>query len=344
VKRASGSIESSALVAGIVVLAFEAHAVVQSMIVGTSGPVGGGNPIIFGLADCPVDASAVGGGAEVKYPFQMTVTESAPTFGGFGLSSRADGVHGAPDGWSSVALSNPGQLDSLLKTAVLCSSSVTPQTVVASSSIAIGGTGSATALCPEGSVALSGGVSGATTARVLAFEPTFAVGALSTLPLGAGPAPNGWTATLRNDGNSAFELKVAAICASSVTVASDVTTFGVSGGLDIGAGNRACPADGLATGGAFGSPTPTAMALIANAPSLLLGAPNGVNPAPTSWSAVVRLLEGEGVIARFAAVCVPEPSPACADLAAFCAVVATRVRSARRKAESIAITSGTLVR
>jgi hypothetical protein len=186
-----------------------------------------------------------------------------------------------------------------------------------------------------GAFALSGGVApeGSTsTTRVLAFEPTFATGTLSSLPLGAGPAPNGWTATVRNDGNADRLLKVAAICASSVTVATDVTTWAVSGGTDIGVGYRACPADGIATGGASGSPTPTAMALVANAPTLLLGAPNGVNPAPTSWSTVVRLLEGDGVIAPFAAVCVPEPSAACAALAALCTVVAVRVRRASRGA------------
>ena len=87
---------------------------------------------------------------------------------------------------------NPVQLRSTLEGAVLCSTSVTPQTVVASTSVLPAGTGSATALCPIGEVALSGGVAvGAPNSmRVLAFEPTFATVMLSTLPESAGPAPN----------------------------------------------------------------------------------------------------------------------------------------------------------
>jgi hypothetical protein len=140
-KRASRWIERSAVVGGIVALAFEARAVVESTIVATSGAVGGGNPIIFGFVSCPEGAVALGGGVEVNSPFFVIATASEPTFGGFSLSTKADGVHGAPDGWSSVALSDPGQLGSTLKTAVLCTTSVTPQTVVASGSAAPAATG-----------------------------------------------------------------------------------------------------------------------------------------------------------------------------------------------------------
>jgi hypothetical protein len=223
---------------------------------------------------------------------------------------------------------NPVQIGSTLKSAVLCSTSVTPQTVVASTSISPAGTGSATALCPDGGVALSGGVASGSpsSTSVLAFEPTFATGALGTLQEGAGPAPNGWTATVRNDGIFERAIKVAAICASSVTAVTDVTTFAVP---ELGVGARACPADGIATAGAFGAPSPAAFALVANAPTVLATAPDGANPAPTSWSSVVRN-PGNTVIAPFAVVCVPEPSPQCAGLAALCAVVATRVRAAPR--------------
>ncbi len=135
----------------------------------------------------------MGGGVEVNSPFFVTATASYPTFGGFGLFQRADGVHGVPDGWNTVAMMDLVQIGSTLKSAVLCSTTVTPQTVIASTSIPIGGTESVTAECPDGGVALSGGVApeAPSLVRVLAFEPTFAAGALSTLPLGAGPAPNG---------------------------------------------------------------------------------------------------------------------------------------------------------
>jgi len=166
--------------------------------------------------------------------------------------------------------------------------------------------------------------------RVLAFEPTFATGALSTLPDGAGPAPNGWTASIRNDDNAEQLLKVAAICVASVTAVTDVTSFGVPG-ADLGLGSRACPTDDVATAGAFGAPSPTALSLIASAPTVLATAPNGANQAPTSWQSEVHNEGADFLIAPFAVVCVPEPSSGFAGLAALCTVVAMRFGIAQRR-------------
>jgi hypothetical protein len=57
-----------------------------------------------GEVDCPVGATALGGGIGSANPLELTVTTSAPRFPGeaTNLPQRPDGADVAPDGWYAL--------------------------------------------------------------------------------------------------------------------------------------------------------------------------------------------------------------------------------------------------
>lgn len=315
--------------------AHAAGAIATSTQVTSATYLGGGNLYVPAFLDCPPGEVAVGGGANVSNPYFLTVRSTGATFDQFGFYSGPDGVRGAPDGWLGQATT---AAVTTLRVGVACAPGAAVETAVVSTPMAVGSTSTATATCPAGSVAVSGGVQGGTMAvTILDFQPTYASGSLATMATGEGPAPNGWTATMRNDDIFERILKVAALCipAGAATVTTQVGSVGVVGN-DLGGGGVACPAGTVATGGALAAPEGASFSLIDNAPRIqgqnLDTVANGAQPPPDGWQSTVRNLGPTFVIANFGAICVPEPESAPEALAACVGLVAMRCRALRRRA------------
>lgn len=298
-------------------------AIATSTQVASATYVGGGNLFLGPSVSCPPGEIAVGGGVDVSNPYFLVARGSAPTFGGFSFYSRPDGPGEAPDGWSApTTLSDPLSLTA--KVGVVCAAGVNVAIQIASATMPVGETRTATATCPDGSVALSGGVrAGSAALTIFDFQPTFASGSLATFPPGEAPAPVGWTATAHNDDLFERTLKVAALCipAGEATVTTQVTTIAMPGN-EIGGNGIACPEGAVATGGAIAPPESAVLSFIASGPIAggddLANLPDGAQPAPEAWSAVSRNL-GALAFAPLAVVCAPEPDPALLS----CVAVAT---------------------
>lgn len=312
-----------------------ASAIATSTQIASATYVGGGILFLSPIASCPAGEVAVGGGVDVSNPYFLVASGSAPTFGGFSFYSRPDGPGEAPDGWSAPSnLSQPAAVTA--KAGVLCAAGVDVAIQIASATMPVGETRTATATCPVGKVALSGGVrAGSAALTIFDLQPTFASGSLATFPPGEAPAPIGWTVTARNDDVFERILKVAALCipAGDATVTTQVTTFAVPGN-DVGGGSIGCPEGAVATGGALVGPAPASFSLIASGPAVggnsLANLPDGAQPAPDAWSAVSRNL-GALAVAPLGVVCAPEPDPSSLAGAAVVALLGRRhaCRSAR---------------
>jgi hypothetical protein len=338
-KNRSQAFAALVVATALAVDARSANAIATSMQVASATYVGGGNLFLSPTASCPPGEVAVGGGVDVSNPYFLVARGSVPTYGGFSFYSRPDGPGEAPDGWSAPAtLSDPLSLTA--KVGALCAAEVNVAIQIASVTMPVGETHTATATCPDGSVALSGGVrSGAAAVTIFDFQPTFASGSLATFPAGEAPAPIGWTATARNDDIFERILKVAALCipADEATVTTQVTTFAILGN-DIGGNRIACPEGAVATGGAIATPASASLSLIASGPAVgdddLATLPDGAHPAPDRWTAVSRNL-GALALAPLGVVCAPEPDAALLAGFAFAALLgrrhARRVRARARR-------------
>ena len=306
-----------------------ARAIATSTQVASSTYLGGGILYLFANASCPPGEIAVGGGVDVSNPYFLVARSSGPSYDGFSVFNQPDGLRGAPNGWTGQATLPSSSLVTV-KAGALCAPAADVQTSVASVTIPIGGTGTATAACPAGTVALSGGIqAGSTSVTILDFQPTYASGSLATFPLGEAPAPRGWTTTVRNDDIFERNAKVAAICIAETEaiVTTQVTNYGVTGN-DIGGGGLTCPDQTIATGGAFAAPDGASLSLISNSPRIgsndLATVPDGANPLPGAWSATSRNLGGSLVVAPFGVICAPEPDSALLAAAAIATLLSLR--------------------
>lgn len=312
-----------------------AGAIATSTQVASATYVGGGNLFLSPTASCPPGEVAVGGGVGVSNAYFLVARGSAPTFDGFSFYSRPDGPGEAPNGWSTPAvLSDPLSLTA--KAGVVCAAGVNVAIQIASATMPVGETRTATATCPEGKVALSGGVrAGSASLTIFDFEPTFASGSLATFPPGEAPAPIGWTATARNDDIFERILKVAALCipAGEATVTTQVTTIAMTGN-EVGGNGIACPDGAVATGGAIATPASASLSFIAGGPAVggndLANLPDGAQSAPDGWAAVSRNL-GALAFAPLGVVCAPEPDPSLAAGVAVAMLLGRRRASGPRR-------------
>lgn len=306
-----------------------AHAIATSTQVASSTYAGGGILYLFAAASCPPGEVAVGGGAGVSNPYFLVVRSSGPTYDGVTFYNGPDGLRGAPNGWRGQA-TLPAALSVTLKVGAVCAPAADVETMVASTTIPPGETGTATATCPVGSVALSGGSqAGSTAVTVLDFQPTYASGSLATFPLGEAPAPNGWTATVHNDDIFERSVKVAALCIAETdaVVTTRVTNFAIPGN-EAGGGGLACPDDAIATGGAFAAPDGAALSLIGNAPRIgsndIETLPDGDNPPPDAWAGNSENLGSSVAFAPLGVICAPEPGAALLAGASIATLLARR--------------------
>jgi hypothetical protein len=197
----------------------------------------------------------------------------------------------------------------------LTSTTVTnPQTVIASDTANAGSFGVERVLCPEGMVALSGGIDmhNVATMKVTSSGPVFEGSdeRLINRPNGSNPASVGWQASALNEGASAGIFRVAVVCArltgASTMVASDTAP------LDSFATERVlCPPGEAAVGGGIDLDNVLTMEGSSSAPSFggsesrLLLQDDGLHDAPIGWQASALNRAGSSQSFKVAAVCAP---------------------------------------
>ena len=174
---------------------------------------------------CPEGMVALSGGIDPYNVLTMQVTSSAPVFtadsdpeSSTRLISLADGEHPAPIGWQA-SVRNSEAVPRQVTANVLCAKVSNVRTVVRSDYVRPDSFGNARAMCPEGAVALGGGVDSynVLTSTVTSSAPVFPVDApiLTFQPDGDAPAPNGWQGSSRSQDGTQGIVKVAAICGTA---------------------------------------------------------------------------------------------------------------------------------
>jgi hypothetical protein len=308
-----------------------------STVVGSD--VAGTSSVGVARVPCGEGAITLGGGLDPENVVSMILTSTAPAFGADPsdrLIFRSDGTSEAGVEWQATSL-NEGAAKTI-KVAAVCATGVAATTEVASRLAPASSATTQTVLCPEGSVAVGGGVDVSNVAqmRVIAQAPVFGSGppeSLATRPNGPNPAPSGWSATIRNVGGGAQVFTVGAICSGDVRVVTEVGTLPLPA-EGVGQTRLFCPEGYEAASGGI-LPSTTSAYVTSSAPAfgadpldLLFLQPDGPGPAPVAWQWNVRNDATEVFSAKAGIVCVPEPGA----LGSACAAAATLFGvSARRR-------------
>ena len=170
---------------------------------------------------CPDNTVAVGGGADANNVLTMQLSSSAPVFpdgaGGTRLLVQADGASPAPIGWQATAVVESGTAQQM-KVAAICVDLPDVSTMVGSATASAGSFAVERVLCPEGMVAIGGGVD---VDNVLNMEasssaPTFPGDSGNRLiqqSPGTYAGPVGWQSSAVVNSGTDEMVKVAAICA-----------------------------------------------------------------------------------------------------------------------------------
>lgn len=289
-----------------------------------------------GFATCPVGTQALSGGTDVDNVLSMWIAASAPVFGPTYLIDQPDGSAPAPTTWYGAAQNHAsGTLN--VKFAAICSSEISPTTMVASWSVAAAGSNGGIVHCPLGTVAIGGGVDVENILHMLVTGSglVFAgdVGLLLT-PDGTQPAPIGWSGYVRNEDSVPHAMKVAAICSSAVAATAVVGSASVNSG-SFGGVNVPCPvgADliggGIEPGNVFSVNVTSSAPLFAGPTPFLAQQPDGTASAPIGWSAYAVNGDFSVQPVKVAAIC-PEPDGGLAGASLLGA--AMLLSSARRRA------------
>ncbi|MEO7762096.1 MAG: hypothetical protein ABIS68_09335 [Casimicrobiaceae bacterium] len=204
--------------------------------------------------DCPAGSVALSGGIDTPNFSMIEITTLAPTFAGGQLAFVSNGVRAAPDGWYA-SVKNFDTVSHPVALAAVCATVSGAQAVVASSTVTAGsasapGMGTASATCPVGYSGVGGGsdVTQPASMKLSSNAPVFGSQFLIQRPAGTGPAPTGWTASVRSEG-VAGTIKVAVVCAQLSGVSS-VSTGGFTVASKTVTGVSAtCPAGSIALGG-----------------------------------------------------------------------------------------------
>jgi hypothetical protein len=332
------------LAAALALAAGEARALIEVEVL--SGVIEAGKFASVSV-DCPPGTIAIGGGTQVSDNAGMDLTGNGPRFGDTALLSMPDGPAGAPSGWLGSAENTSGS-DGTLHVGVLCAPGLAVGTVVGSAAVGSGTFAGVTAECPEGSVAIGGGVAlGNLGLRIVESGPRMPqTGALAGAEEGAHEAPDAWTAFARNPGGGSPILKVAALCAdfTNTAVSTHVAARNTMANGGPAGGDVECPEGERALGGGIASLNPLGLTVTSSAPWFagdeqeLVQQPDGTSPAPVGWNARGRNDSPDVLSVKRAAICLPEPGGAAAALAAFAALGGAARR--RRKASACGAAGG----
>jgi len=301
---------------------------------------------------CPEGTIAVGGGIDLANVLTMSVTSSAPVLDDGGdrerLLFQSDGTQPAPIGWQANAR-NDSSDDGTLKVAAVCESAPGAVTVVGSDSASVDSFAAKRVLCPEGTIAVGGGIDLANvfTMSVTSSAPVFDDGGdgerLISKEDGTQPAPIGWQASARNENSADGTLKVAAVCESAPGA---VTVVGSdSASIDSFAAERVlCPEGTIAVGGGIDLANVFTMSVTSSAPVFddggdgdrLISKADGTQPAPIGWQASARNESSDDGTLKVAVICVPEPEAFLGAIFSFAVVAILRglrpSRGLRRRA------------
>jgi hypothetical protein len=264
---------------------------------------------------CPDGMVAVGGGVDLNNVLTMVVTSSAPTFAANNnrLIFQPDGANPAPVGWQASARNNDTGSHPF-KVVVTCAPLEGVSTVVDSQTVAPDSFQASRALCPNGRVAVGGGVDldNVLTMAVTSSAPTFAANnnRLIFQPDGDNPAPVGWQASARNNDAVTRPLKVVVICAQVEGVSTVVGSASVSAG-SFNADRILCPNGSIAVGGGIDLDNVLTMVVTSSAPTFadndnrLIFQPDGDNPAPVGWQSSARNNDSNARPLKNAVICAP---------------------------------------
>jgi len=204
-------------------------------------------------------------------------------------------------------------------------------------------------LCPLGTVALSGGVSGdgPVSALMIVSAPTFGMNpltsSLASRADGENPAPSGWEVQYAAGVNVPFDHWLRVTCADFEDVVTIVESDVVNPG-EVETRSASCPSGKVAVGGGVDAAVSTKLRVAANGPLFfgfplperLLSQENTVSlddpgPAPIGWRVAVRNQGSEARAFKVAAICAPEPAAAApAACAALLALAARRPKRLSR--------------
>lgn len=179
--------------------------------------------------------------------------------------------------------------------------------------------------CPNGLVALSGGVSSTSlNVEISTLAPTFLSASLFSQADGSRGAANGWYASVINLDSGPNQVVVSVVCAALpnvfVTIASAMATGGTGSAPGVGSVVTQCPVGYAAVGGGIDVQYPASMKLSSDSPvfgsQYLFDRPVGSGSPPTGWNGNVRN-EGIAGVMKVAAVCMPSSGVAAVVAASF---------------------------
>ncbi len=276
---------------------------------------------------CPQGMVALGGGVDSDRRSMGLVAASAPHFGtGGSLRSQSLGTTSAPTGWyGAFHYEYENETDPFLyyKVAAVCVELSSAVTVIESFDLAADSTGTHWVACPNGTVALGGGVHPLSVRwqKVVSSGPYYDHGGDERLfthfdhvQEGTWDAPIGWRVTVRNEvATSQADIRVAVVCAD-VEAESVINNILVPKGGGVEGATATCPEGSVVTGGGADSPEYSVETLVTNGPAFAGGTAladqaSGEQAAPTGWRGAIR---NDGpdfdLPVRPGVICVPEPT------------------------------------
>ena len=262
--------------------------------------------------NCPAGMVALSGGVDVNNVLNMVVTSSGPAYTNERLLFQDDGSALAPTGWQASVVNESTTARDFRVGVVCVDESAGLISEIDSSTVPAGSFSVSYADCPEGTIAVGGGVDVGQVLlmRVSSLAPRFP-GANSRLFMrdnGVDVAPTGWQATAINDSVANYQMKVAAICAPEHPAAlTMITSDTMSGGF--GSARPVCPADMVAVGGGVDLENVLTMDVSASGMTFtgstarLYQQEDGVQGLPRGWQGNAR--GPAGTTARTGVICLP---------------------------------------
>jgi hypothetical protein len=278
---------------------------------------------------CPSGERAIGGGVLTRH-FSMSIQADNPLEQDGLTVDTNDGD--VPRWWYSAITNNYGPDESIDHYSIC--SATSDATVEAEAFTGTPGRSGATAHCPAGTRAISGGI-GTTGSISSGFY------AVENQPLAAGATLAGttsgevipdWYAAAANYGGSGVPMKAFAICSAASNATVETASFDANA---LAAGSAVCPGSEVATGGGFGATTDTAQGVwLSSAPATGGGDPSlAVGDAPHGWFGLVDGISGPPSTYRVYALCEGEPpaTPAVAPAHKRCKHKKKHARAAKKK-------------